>query len=118
MDYYWPITGPLLAHYWPSTSKTSTGKQTLGDFSDPTPVTNMVAEPRWANGHMVGPIKIGICRNVCHGGIPPKYRTMACDNLSILRKDVAHDLLDFVSHHRPCVILDDRADRRSALLIH
>ena len=38
-----------------SKSKTSKGKQTLGDSSDPTPATNMVAELRWAKDHVVGP---------------------------------------------------------------
>ena len=38
-----------------SKSKTSTGKQTLGNFIDPTPATNMLAELRWAQGHAAGP---------------------------------------------------------------
>ena len=38
-----------------SKSKTSTGKQTLGDSSDPTPATNIVAELGWAKGHVAGP---------------------------------------------------------------
>ena len=35
-----------------SKSKTSTGKQTLGDSNDPTAATNMVAELGWVKGHM------------------------------------------------------------------